>query len=1599
MVATDADSDVLTYTLTVNPEETFDIDWATGQLMTKEPLDTEGTASYRVTVKATDPAGIPETDTDNSDTVIVDITVTNVNEAPEVDGNTEVIFREVDDDIAGALDDYKADDPETSGPNNDDTSTWSVTGADAGKFDIGNAGVLTFKTKPDYEMPTDANMDNVYEVTVVATDANGNRGMTMVTVTVEDQNEDGVVTLSKTQPRVGVPVTASLTDPDGSITGLKWQWYDGTISDGDLTQNAIEGGTSATYTPTPEDAVNTVTLWARAMYTDGQGPTKSAMVQAANAVAVDTRNKAPVFADQDQEMDGDQNESATREVAENTEAVSTDDAATETNATGDDVGSAVTAMDPDPNAEMLEYSLVGADAGLFRVRDNGQIEVGSGTKLDYEDRGTYMVTVMAEDSFGASATIMVTITVTNVDEVPEVSGDASNEYAENGMGPVATYTAMDPEGTAIVSWMVGGTDAGAFMIDGGVLRFKKAPDYEMPGDIAGTVDSTAAANDNTYEVMVTAMDSTGETGEKPVKVKVMNLDEMGMVELSARQPRSGILFTATLTDPDSGATDNLTGLINSGTTWQWQKSPSKNGSYTDIDGAMAETYTPTDAAGKSDNGQFLRATVSYTDGEGSDKTAMMTSEYAVQALRGTNNAPEFADDQDPVMTEDQADAARSVVENTAAGMNIGAPVVATDADSDVLTYTLTVNPEETFDIDWATGQLMTKEPLDTEGTASYRVTVKATDPAGIPETDTDNSDTVIVVITVTNVNEAPEVDGNTEVIFREVDDDIAGALDDYEADDPETSGPNNDDTSTWSVTGADAGKFDIGNAGVLTFKTKPDYEMPTDANMDNVYEVTVVATDANGNRGMTMVTVTVEDQNEDGVVTLSNRVLRVGVPVTASLTDPDGSITGLKWQWYDGTISDGDLTQNAIEGGTSATYTPTPEDAVNTVTLWARAMYTDGQGPTKSAMVQAANAVAVDTRNKAPVFADQDQEMDGDQNESATREVAENTEAVSTDDAATETNATGDDVGSAVTAMDPDPNAEMLGYTLVGADAGLFRVRDNGQIEVGSGTKLDYEDRGTYMVTVMAEDSFGASASIDVTIMVTDLDEAPEIMIGGLGIGGSNNIEYAENGTAAVQTYTVAGPDADVATWSLSGDDMGDFVLSNDGMLTFRNSPDYENPMDADMDNMYMVTVMANDGTYDAMRMVTVTVTNEMELGMLTGQASVDYMENGTAAVGTYTADGMVAASWSLGGDDMGAFTIGGSSGELMFASTPDFETPADTGMDNMYMVTVMAKAGGEMDMMEVMVTVTDQAELGMLMGEASVDYMENGTDAVETYTANGSVDASWSLGGADMGAFTIGGSSGELMFVTSPDFEAPTDMGMDNMYMVTVMAEAGGEMDMMDVTVTVTNVDEPGVVTLMPATAPVAGTAVAATLDDSDGGVAGVTWQWYRVEALGEPMEITDATGETYTPVDGDVGTRLQATATYTDAHGMQTKEQTTDGVVVSRNTAPEFPATETGDRSVAENTAAGDNVGDPVTAMDADRDDTLTYALSGTDAASFDIDMGTGQIMVGAGTMLDFETTTSYMVVVTATDGSGANDTQMVTISVTNVEETGDGDPVGGG
>ena len=453
------------------------------------------------------------------------------------------------------------------------------------------------------------------------------------------------------------------------------------------------------------------------------------------------------------------------------------------------------------------------------------------------------------------------------------------EYPENGTDSVATYTAVDPEQTAIVSWSLGGDDAGDFKIDDGVLNFKSAPDFEAP---KGGSDG----NLNTYSVTVQATDSTSKVGTKEVMVEVANVEEPGKVTLSALRPQSATEFTATLTDPDGP-----TGPITTGVTWQWAKAGSKTGAYTDIEDAESGTYTPVDA----DINSYLRATASYTDGEGSDKRAMVVSDYAVQGVRGNNTAPEFAEDQDPNMDGDQTVAVRKVPENTPAGTAIGDPVVAEDKNGDVLTYTLTGNAASSFDINWATGQLMTKG-AHFEGTPNYTVTVRATDPTGIPQADSAqpaNSDTVeVVAIMVTDVNEPPAVTGDAAVTFQGEAGDITTVLPIYSEDNPEDNV-----LSTWSVTGTDAGKFEISTDGGLTFKAKPDFEKPGDANTDNVYEVTVVAADEDGNRGTMDVKVTVANEDEDGTVTLSKVRPRVGVAVKASLTDPDGSISGLTWQW------------------------------------------------------------------------------------------------------------------------------------------------------------------------------------------------------------------------------------------------------------------------------------------------------------------------------------------------------------------------------------------------------------------------------------------------------------------------------------------------------------------------------------------------------------------------------------------------------------------------------------------------------------------------------------------------------------------------------
>ena len=118
--------------------------------------------------------------------------------------------------------------------------------------------------------------------------------------------------------------------------------------------------------------------------------------------------------------------------------------------------------------------------------------------------------------------------------------------------------------------------------------------------------------------------------------------------------------------------------------------------------------------------------------------------------------------------------------------------------------------------------------------------------------------------------------------------------------------------------------------------------------------------------------------------------------------------------------------------------------------------------------------------------------------------------------------------------------------------------------------------------------------------------------------------------------------------------------------------------------------MQASDGVNTVSLEVTVTVTDENETPVVTGNPLIEYPENGADPVATYTADDPENAqiTWSLSvGDDSRHFSIS-NAGVLTFDSPPDYEAPASDGTENVYLVEVRASDGTNTGTLPVVVTV-----------------------------------------------------------------------------------------------------------------------------------------------------------------------------------------------------------------------------------------------------------------------------------------------------------------------
>ena len=1814
LTATDADGDPRLYTITGGLDaDCFGIGETSGQLSLSAERDFEtpatacktggtartadaddeddrtedGTEDYVVEITATDPTGATGVATvtvsiqdvnepaefetaaeaDENITLYIDENETLADNAPEL---LALRQNEVDAGETAATDDTNTNAAAYTATDEDDDTTlddsdqirYSVEGTDAEHFTIGATdGELGFASGDDKLGAEGADFEDQssYSITIVATsggteDTTGTdpvpertvdgedrtRYTTLaVTIKVVDQEDDGEVKISAPEPQEGKSVLATLSDEDGGVTGVSWQWSrraalaadnfndpEDTDIDPDPVKACADIGedvagvawtnitdaTSPIYTPDSytfnHDAVddpdgNTAEvgycLRATATYTDDIETPDDAdtaevdeskdMAEMTPTRAVqrdDPANAAPEFnEDQDPNTPGDQ-AVAERSVAENTEGK---------------VGEPVVADDSD----LLMYSV--DDTDNFKVDNDGQISTA--VELDYETQSEYMVTLTATDPSGASDTIMVRITVTNENDDAMITGMKAIPYEENDDAPVATFSARDPDADAgDPEWELSGPDAEFFEIsDDGVLTFEDPPDFEDPkdNDEDGDTSGDQGAGDNVYMVTVEA-----NGGTLDVAVTVTNLNEPGSVTFTQVQAQATRPLMAEYDDDDKAKDP----------TWQWSSGPSAEGPWTEIDGATSSDRDPTD----DDIGSWLLATVSYTDSFGAQTASEAIGPVAGETL--SNAAPSFS------ALDDDEDTAGVQIElefDENADGNIGDPLTATDADGDPRLYTITGGLDaDCFGIGETSGQLSLSAERDFEtpatacktggtartadaddeddrtedGTEDYVVEITATDPTGATGVAT-------VTVSIQDVNEpaefetAAEADENITLYIdenetladnapellalrqNEVDAGETAATDDTNTNAAAYTATDEDDDTTlddsdqirYSVEGTDAEHFTIGATdGELGFASGDDKLGAEGADFEDQssYSITIVATsggteDTTGTdpvpertvdgedrtRYTTLaVTIKVVDQEDDGEVKISAPEPQEGKSVLATLSDEDGGVTGVSWQWSrraalaadnfndpEDTDIDPDPVKACADIGedvagvawtnitdaTSPIYTPDSytfnHDAVddpdgNTAEvgycLRATATYTDDIETPDDAdtaevdeskdMAEMTPTRAVqkdDPANTAPEFnEDQDPNTPGDQ-AVAERSVAENTEGK---------------VGEPVVADDSD----LLMYSV--DDTDNFKVDNGGQISTA--VELDYETQSEYMVTLTATDPSGASDTIMVRITVTNENDDAMITRNRAPVfddGEMADREVAENSAAGTQVGDpVAATDEDEdeneLTYELSGADAMYFEIDDMGQITVREGTmlDYESDK-----TTYMVTVTVDDGTgvHNARNSIAVTImltdVNDYSPMFAEGETGMrevaENSEAGTAVGPPLTAtdgDGE-DVTYKLGGDDAMYFDI-----DDMGQITVGEETMLDYESDKtMYMVTVTADDGTGADnatgSIAVTIMVTDVNDYSPMFESETAELMvaentEAGMpvgDPVIATDGDGE-DVTYSLGGDDamyfdiddMGQITVG--EGTML-----DYESDKKT-----YMVTVTADDGtgsdNATDSIAVTIMVTDVNDYSpmfdaeTAELMVAENTEAGMPVGDPVIATDGDGEDVTYSlggddamYFDIDDMGQ---ITVGEG-TVLDYESDK-TMYMVTVTADDGTGA---DNATGSIAVTimvtdvNDYSPMFDA-ETAELMVAENTEAGMPVGDPVIATDGDGED-VTYSLSGDDAMYFDID-DMGQITVGEGTVLDYDSDkTMYMVTVTADDGTGAdNATGSIAVTIMVIDNT---------
>ncbi|MBK8455218.1 MAG: cadherin repeat domain-containing protein [Thiofilum sp.] len=704
----------------------------------------------------------------------------------------------------------------------------------------------------------------------------------------------------------------------------------------------------------------------------------------------------------------------------------------------------------------------------------------------------------------------------------------------------------------------------------------------------------------------------------------------------------------------------------------------------------------------------------------------------------------------PVITSNGggSSASLSVAENQTAVTT----VTATDANGDTLSYSITGgNDASKFNINASTGVLTFisapnyEVPTDVGANNVYNVQVTVSDGNG-------GTDVQSIAVTVTDVNEnvAPVITSNGGGSSASL-----SVAENQTAVTTVTATDANGDTLSYSITGGnDASKFNINaSTGVLTFISAPNYEVPTDVGANNVYNVQVTVSDGNGGTDVQSIAVTVTDVNENVAPVITSN--GGGSSASLSVAENQTAVTTVT-----ATDANGDTLSYSITGGNDAskfninastgvlTFISAPNYEVPT-DVGANNVYnvqvtvSDGNGGTD---VQSIAVTVTDVNeNVAPVI------TSNGGGSSASLSVAENQTAVTT-----------------VTAT--DANGDTLSYSITGGnDASKFNINaSTGVLTFISAPNYevptDVGANNVYDVQVTVSDGNGGTDVQSIAVTVTDFSEKvleytirrtpdgryhvymrPTVaMTQGPNISFTGQITLTVPTGTGVNQFLVNDLQSLVpsVTWSVSSRTDAPTESTSVDYLSFTFAP-----LATDQFNWQAGTELE--------------VFNFMNPNACIGV--VDVMDESDAfnqlpnSVNSVPSNQFTNSGWGTASDNNYLGNYG---------------TPVDCFNNAAPVIT--SDGGGA------------TAALSVPENQTAVTTV-TATDANATDTLTYSIS-----GGADVAKFAINATTGVLTFISAPDYEAPTDVGTDNVYEVQVtVSDGNGGTDVQDISVTVTDVGE----------------------------------------------------------------------------------------------------------------------------------------------------------------------------------------------------------------